>query len=57
MELQSLLAYCTVLLNLEVYKMSGVAGKMVQASCILSTYGSADKTSVSAGILPSTAGS
>ena len=57
MELQSLLAYCPVLLDLEAYKMSGVAGKMVQATRVLSTYGSPDGTSAMAGILPCTAGS
>ena len=55
MELQSLLAYCPVLLDLEAYKMSGVAGKMVQATRVFSTNGSPDGTSVSAGILSCTA--
>ena len=54
-ELQSLLAYCPLLMDLEAYKMSGVAGKMVQATRVFSSYGSPDGTSVSAGILPSTA--
>ena len=57
MELQSLLAYCPVLLDLEAYKMSGVAGKMVQATRVFSSYGSPDGTSAMAGILPLTAGS
>ena len=57
MELQSLLSYCPVLLDLEAYKMSGVAGKMVQATRVFSSYGSPDGISVSAGILPCTAGS
>ena len=55
MELQSLLAHCPVLLDLEAYKMSGVAGKMVEATRIFSTYCSPDGTSVPVGILPSTA--
>ena len=57
MELQSLLAYCPVLLDLEAYKMSGVAGKMVQATRVFSSYGSPNGTTVSAGILSCTAGS
>ena len=57
MELQPWLAYCPVLLDHEAYKMSGVVGKMVQATRIFSTYGISDRTSVSAGILSSTAGS
>ena len=57
MEFQSLLAYCPVLLDLEAYKMSRVAVKMVQATRVFSFYGSPDGTSVSAGILPSTTGS
>ena len=57
MEFQSLLAYCPVLLDLEVYKMSAVTGKMVQATRVFSIYGSPDGTSVSVGILSCTAGS
>ena len=57
MELQSLLAYCPVLLDLEAYKMSEVAGMMTQAIRVFSTYGSPDGTSVSAVILSCTAGS
>ena len=56
-ELQYLLAYCPVLLDLEANKMSGVAGMMVQATRVFSTHGSPDGTSVSAGILSCTAGS
>ena len=57
MELQSLLAYCPVLLDLDANKMSGVAGKMVQATRIFSSYESPNGTTVSIGILPCTAGS
>ena len=57
MELQPWPAYCPLLLDLEAYKMSGVVGKMVQATFIFSTYESPDGTTVSAGILPCTAGS
>ena len=56
MEIQSLLAYCPVPLDLEAYKMIGVAGKMVQATRVFSTCGSPNGTSVSVGILPCTAG-
>ena len=57
MELQSLLSYCPVLLDLEAYKMSEVAGIMAQAKRVFSTNGSPNGTSVPAGILPSTTGS
>ena len=52
MELQSLLAYCPVLLDLEAYKMSGVKGKMVKATRVFSSYGSPDGTPAMAGYCP-----